>query len=82
MTAEKEGKWKFGWGQLRNPTPAFAKTVFQVTIVFTTSLTIWVAATGLISQGPKVEILLGLKCFDTVIYGLSKLFGVERAKSQ
>lgn len=77
ITKPVETEIKFGPSQLKNPTPAFAKTIFQVTAVFTTALAIWVAATGLIADGPKVEIILGLKCFDTLIYALSKLFGIE-----
>lgn len=58
-------------------TPIWAKNVFRATIVLTSAGTIYVAGTGLISDLHKVEIMLVLKVIDALVFGLSKMIGVE-----
>lgn len=70
----------FGLEQLSNPTPLWAKQVFRIVFVLTTVLTFWVAGSTLIAAGIKTELMLGLKSLDMLVFGISKLFGVERPK--
>lgn len=67
----------FGVSQIKNETPAWAKYVFRVWFILTTVATLWIAGTNLVSDGTKVEIVNALKASDVLIWGLSKMFGVE-----
>jgi hypothetical protein len=58
-------------------TPIWAKNVFRVTMLLTSALTIYVAGTALIIDFHKVEIMLVLKVIDALVFGLSKLIGIE-----
>jgi hypothetical protein len=62
---------------LQSRTPTWAKNMFRITFVVTTAFTIFMAGTNLFSEGVKYEVMLGLKALDGLIYGLSKMFGVE-----
>lgn len=64
---------------LNKPTPYWATIVFRVVLVLTSGIAIWVAATTLVSNGSKVEILLALKTLDFVAWGIGKLLGVAPA---
>lgn len=75
---EVKAKTGFGPEQLTNPTPKWAKIVFGIFITLTTAVGIWVAGTALIAEAAKMEWLLILKCADLIIFGISKLFGVEQ----
>lgn len=69
---------KFGITQVGNETPTWAKWMFRVTFIVTTALTAWIAATNLFPQETKYEITLFLKLLaDPVVYGVSKLFGIN-----
>lgn len=63
---------------LNTPTPTWAKNMFRITFVVTSALTLFMAGTNLIEESIKYELILGLKTLDALIYGLSKMFGVER----
>lgn len=65
---------------LTKPTPQWATITFRVVLVITSAIAIWVAATTLVSNGTKVEILLALKTLDFVVWGLGKLIGIEPAE--
>lgn len=67
---------------LNKPTPYWATIAFRVIIVLTSAVAIWVAATTLISNGSKVEILLALKTLDFVAWGIGKVLGVAPADEQ
>jgi len=58
------------------PTPKSANIVFRVILITTTVLTGLVASTGLIDEGWKVEIMAILKGIDTIVWAVSRLFGV------
>lgn len=69
---------KFGPGQITTQTPMWAKWMFRITFILTTAVTGWVAATNIFPQETKYEITLALKLLiDPVVYGLSKMFGVQ-----
>jgi len=59
-------------------TPRWAKTMFRATFLITSAVTVFVAGTNLISEDIKFEVMLLLKALDVVIYGFSKMFGIER----
>jgi hypothetical protein len=61
---------------IKAPTPKWAVYTFRITTVVTTAIAVWIAGTGLIHQQAKLEIVLALKSLDTIVYGISKLFGV------
>lgn len=60
-----------------NRTPNWAKNMFRITFILTSAITIFIAGTNLFSEEIKYECMLGLKALDAIIYGLSKMFGVE-----
>lgn len=63
---------------IENPTPTWAKNMFRITFVLTGALTIFVAGSNLISEEIRYEIMLGIKSLDVIVYGVSKMFGVEK----
>lgn len=67
---------KSQFGAFSSPSPMWAKIMFRSVAVLTTVLAFYVAATGLIPEQWKVEVLLGLKSLDMLTLGFSKLFGV------
>lgn len=68
---------KFGFKQITKQTPTWAKWTFRVTMMLTTAAAVWVGATNLIQDSVKYEAILLLKVIDPLVFGLSKLFGVE-----
>lgn len=74
---KKKQQTSFGIEQLSNPTPNWTNVIFGVIIILTTAISVWVAATGFITDLAKVEWLLILKCIDMVVFGIAKLFGVD-----
>lgn len=62
---------------LNYPTPTLAKNIFRITFCVTSALALFMAATQLIDENWKFEVLLGLKAIDGLVLGLSKMFGVE-----
>ncbi|MEL1243521.1 hypothetical protein AAEO56_04545 [Flavobacterium sp. DGU11] len=62
---------------INSRTPTWAKNMFRITFILTSAITIFIAGTNLFSEEIKYECMLGLKALDAVIYGLSKMFGVE-----
>lgn len=62
---------------LQNQTPPWANNMFRITFILTSALTIFLAGTNLFSESVKYETMLALKTLDAVIYGLSKMFGIE-----
>lgn len=69
---------KFGPNQLVSKTPEWAKWMFRITFVLTTSVVAWIAATHLMSIDAKYEITLFLKLIiDPLMYTVSKLFGID-----
>lgn len=62
-------------------TPHWAKMMFRITFILTNAFTIFMGATNLIDEGLKYEIMLGLKALDALVYGFSKMFGVEKEEN-
>lgn len=57
-------------------TPKGATWTFRIIFLLTTALSAWVAATGILPESVKVEAILILKVLDTIVWGLTRLFGV------
>lgn len=72
---------KVGISQFKNETPLWAKRTFQIVFILTTSATFVLASEPTISDAVKVQIGVYLKGFDMVIYGISKMFGVDKQES-
>lgn len=69
----------FGIDQLSNETPKWAKWMFGITFLVTTSLATWIAATNIFPQTTKYELTIFLKVLiDPIIYGISHMFGIEK----
>lgn len=62
---------------LTNATPTWAKRMFRITFILTSAAAIFVAGTNLFSEEIKYEVMLSLKTVDAIIFGFSKMFGVE-----
>jgi len=74
---------KFGPGQIVNNTPGWAKWMFRITFTITTAATGYIAATNAIPQESKYEITLLLKLLiDPIVFGVSKMFGVDVKESE
>lgn len=70
---------KFGTAEaLKAETPQWATVVFRTVILLTTVLSAWVAATNMIPEAAKFEVVLAFKGFDTLVWGLSRMFGVVK----
>ncbi len=74
---EKKTYHAFTKKALISTTPLWARNMFRITFILTSAVTIFIAGTNLFSEGMKYELMLGFKALDAVIYGLSKMFGVE-----
>lgn len=67
----------FGISQIKNETPKWAIWIFRITFLLTTAATGYIASTNLIADNVKYELVLLLKFLDFLIFGISKLFGVN-----
>ena len=72
----------FGLDQINQPTPLWAKNMFRIVFVITTVASFWAASSTLISPIYKAELMLGFKSLDMIIFGFSKLFGIELPKDE
>jgi hypothetical protein len=61
----------------KTQTPAWAKNMFRITFILTSAIAIFLAGTNLFSESIKYEAMLALKTLDAIIFGFSKMFGVE-----
>ena len=59
-------------------TPRWAKIMFRIVFLITTAFTLFIAGTNLINENVKFELMLAVKSLDVVIYGVSKMFGIEK----
>lgn len=74
----KKQSYAFSKKALVSDTPVWAKWMFRITFMITTCLVGWLAATKMFDPHTSYEITLFLKLVvDPIIYGLSKMFGVE-----
>jgi hypothetical protein len=67
---------------LQSDTPLWAKNIFRVTFIITTAFSLFLAGTGLFTEEVKYELILALKAIDALLYGVSKMFGVEIREEQ
>lgn len=68
---------KFGLGQFENKTPLWAKNAFRITLLLTFVATFIVATDQEIPRELAVRIGVYLKALDLLVFGISKMFGVE-----
>jgi hypothetical protein len=68
---------KIGISQIPQETPQWAKWMFRIVFAITTVATFIIASDPAIPDPLKVRIGVYLKGFDMLIYGFSKIFGVE-----
>lgn len=61
---------------LEGETPKGATITFRVIFLLTTAISAWLAATNVVGDAFKVEAILILKVLDTVVWGLTRLFGI------
>lgn len=62
---------------IEKPVPQWAKWVYRIVFLLTTSASIYIAGTRLISDDVKYELILLLKFIDPVIYGAAQVLGVD-----
>jgi len=62
---------------IQSPTPMWATWVFRITFILTTAATMVIAADPTIPDGVKVRIGAYLKGLDFVIWGISRMLGVQ-----
>lgn len=67
----------FGIDQLDNRTPLWAKNAFRITLLLTSVATFIIAGDAKIDAELAVQIGVYLKGLDLLVFGLSKMFGVE-----
>lgn len=67
---------------INSRTPTWAINMFRITFVLTSAITLYVAGTNMIGDEAKVEWMLVLKVIDAIVFGLSKMFGVEIKKEE
>lgn len=60
------------------PTPMWATWLFRIVFVLTSAASIWIAATQLVSDANKAEIMLALKCLDVIVWGVGRMLGVKK----
>ena len=68
----------FSFNSIPLETPRWAKVMFRIVFLLTTSLTLFIAGTNLIQENVKFELMLAVKSLDVMIYGISKMFGIEK----
>lgn len=68
----------FGFNQISNTTPSWAKWFFRVVFLFNKIIVAYIAATNLIDPSTKYEITLFLSLVvDPLAFGFSKMFGIN-----
>lgn len=64
------------FGALSAPTPQWVKVTISVTTRVTAAAAIFLAATNLLPESSKFEILLGIKALDFFVVELGKMVGL------
>lgn len=72
-----KAKNKFGYNQLKKPTPMWATWIFRISFLLVTVAIFVISGDELIKAETKVRICLYLKGAEALIYGLSKMIGIE-----
>ncbi len=74
---------KFGIGQIGNVTPAWAKYGFRIYFFVSKAVVGWMAATSIIDKETLGEVTLFITLLsDPIVYGVSKMFGVQPEESE
>ncbi len=60
------------------PTPQWATWTFRAVYVLSIALSFWVGGTKLIKEDNKLEIILGLRAVDGIVWGLGRGLGVDK----
>lgn len=69
---------KFSTKSIVLETPRWAKIMFRIVFLLTTAFTVFLIGTNLIQENVKLELMLAVKSLDVLIYGISKMFGIEK----
>jgi len=69
---------KFSTKAIVLETPRWAKIMFRIVFLITTALTLFIMGTTLMEENAKYELMLAVKSLDVLIYGISKMFGIEK----
>lgn len=72
---------KIGISQIKSETPSWAKWMFRIVFILTTAATFIIASDPAIPDEMKVRIGVYLKGLDMIIYGISKMFGIEKEEA-
>jgi hypothetical protein len=73
----EQSKITFGIKGLENRTPTMAKNAFRITLLLTSIATFIIAGDAQINPELAVRIGVYLKALDLLVFGISKMFGVE-----
>lgn len=63
---------------ISRPTPAWATWVFRAVYWMVFGIGVWLAATNVVSDKHKFEILLALSALDRFIWGMARGLGVKK----
>jgi|GEM_PF-6380865 len=78
----KAKTYAFSVKALNSTTPKWAKNMFRITLLLTSVASFIVVSDEIIPAETGERVLLYLRAFDILIYGLSKMFGVEIGKNE
>jgi hypothetical protein len=67
----------FGLKHITKTTPLWATWTFRIVFLLVTVASMVIAADDAIPSNTQVRVLVYLKGFEALIYGLSKMFGVD-----
>jgi len=75
------GKTKFGFGQLANETPQWARLLFRVVFLLLSFGVFMVSDYPGMAEHTKLLLLKWFSGINMLVWGISKLFGVEEEPS-
>ena len=67
---------------LNSTTPKWAKNMFRITLLLTSVTSFILVTDEAIPAETAERIMLYLRAFDLLVYGLSKMFGIEIEKNE
>ena len=67
---------------LNSTTPNWAKNMFRITLLLTSVASFILVSDEAIPAETVGRIMLYLRAFDLLVYGLSKMFGIEIEKNE
>ncbi len=63
---------------LNLPTPKWATWTFRIVYWLVFAFTIWIAATKLVPEASKVEVILAASVLDKLVWGIGRGLGVKK----